>query len=63
MYIAKRHIKQAIVENGGNATFDKIADWTEYECINLNARINEMVNNGELIRRDNRYYLKGERRN
>lgn len=63
MYIAKRRIKQSIVENGGNATFNQIADWTEYECINLNARINEMVNNGELVRRDNRYYLKGERRN
>ena len=61
MYIAKRHIKQAIVENGGNATFDQIADWTEYECINLNSRINEMVNNGELVRCNNRYYLKGAR--
>lgn len=61
MYIAKRCIKQAIVENGGNATFEQIADWTEYECINLNTRINEMVNNGELVKYDNRYYLKGTR--
>lgn len=61
MYIAKKRIKQAIAENGDNATFDQIADWTEYECIELACRLSQMVDCGELTKCDNRYYLKGAR--
>lgn len=59
MYIAKKRIKQAIDENGGKATFEQIADYTEYDCMDLAHRIRLMVNNGELCRDDNRCYSRG----
>lgn len=60
MYIAKKRIKQAIDENGGHATFEQIADYTEYECIELACRISQMVDCGELIK-DDGLYMKGAR--
>lgn len=58
MYIAKKRIKQAIDENGGTATFEQIADYTEYECIELACCIRQMVDCSELTK-DDGLYVKG----
>lgn len=57
MYIAKKKIRAAIIANDGFASFEQIADWTEYECIALQLRLREMVANGEISLDDGDYSL------
>ena len=52
MYIAKKRIKQAIEEYGDEATFENIADYTEYECIELSIKLSEMLSKGQLVKED-----------
>ena len=59
MYIAKKRIKQAIEEYGGEATFENIADYTEYECIELSIKLSEMLSKGQLVKEDGLYTLGG----
>ena len=59
MYIAKKQIKQAIKEYGGEATFENIADYTEYECIELSIKLSEMLSKGQLVKEDGLYTLGG----
>lgn len=59
MYIAKKRIKQAIKEYNGEATFENIADYTEYECIELSIKLSEMLLKGQLIKEDGLYMLGG----
>lgn len=59
MYIAKKRIKQAIKEYNGEATFENIADYTEYECIELSIRLSEMLLKGQLVKEDGLYMLGG----
>lgn len=48
MYIAKKRIKEAISFNDGRAQFEDIADYTEYDCVDLAIKLGKMVENGEL---------------
>lgn len=59
MYIAKKRIKQAIAEHGGEATFEDIADWTEYECIGLYHKLMDMLARNQLTKEDKLYVLGG----
>ena len=59
MYIAKKRIKQAIKEYNGEATFENIADYTEYECIELSIKLSEMLLKGQLVKEDGLYMLGG----
>ena len=59
MYIAKKRIKQAIEEYGGEAVFENIADYTEYECIELSIKLSEMLSKGQLVKKDGVYTLGG----
>lgn len=59
MYIAKKRIKQAIKEYNGEATFENIADYTEYECIELSIKLSEMLFKGQLVKEDGLYMLGG----
>lgn len=59
MYIAKKRIKQAIEAYGGEATFENIADYTEYECIELSIKLSEMLLKGQLVKEDGLYALGG----
>lgn len=59
MYIAKKRIKQAIEEYGGKAAFENIADYTEYECIELSIKLSEMLSKGQLVKEDGVYTLGG----
>lgn len=59
MYIAKKRIKQAIKEYNGEATFENIADYTEYECIELSIKLSEMLLKGQLVKENGLYTLGG----
>lgn len=59
MYIAKKRIQQAIKEYNGEATFENIADYTEYECIELSIKLSEMMSKGQLAKEDGAYTLGG----
>ena len=60
VYIAKRRIKQAIAAYNNQATFDEIADYTKYECIQLQLKLNEMLSKHELTKEDKLYILGGD---
>lgn len=57
MYIAKKKIRAAIIAQDGFASFEQIADWTEYECIALQARLREMIEAGEISLDEGQYSL------
>lgn len=57
VYIAKKKIRAAIIAQDGFASFEQIADWTEYECIALQARLREMVEAGEISLDESQYSL------
>lgn len=57
MYIAKKKIRAAIIANDGFATFEQIADWTEYECVALQARLREMIEAEEISLDEGQYSL------
>ncbi len=59
MYIAKKRIKQAIEAYSGEATFENIADYTEYECIELSIKLSEMLSKNQLTKEDGLYTLGG----
>ncbi len=60
MYIAKKRIRQAITEHGGKATFEEIADWTEYECIGLYRKLMDMLKKNQLTKEDRLYVLEAK---
>lgn len=57
MYIAKKKIRAAIIAQDGFASFEQIADWTEYECIALQLRLREMIATGEISLDEGQYSL------
>lgn len=59
MYIAKKRIRQAIEAYDGEATFENIADYTEYECIELSIKLSEMLSKHQLTKEDGLYTLGG----
>lgn len=57
MYIAKKKIRAAIIASDWFASFEQIADWTEYECVALQLRLREMIAAGEISLDEGQYSL------